>query len=110
MSASERSDISVHMAKRDEKKKEAAGATASASEEATKRGAKDVVKEIEHAAQDIAEKVTHGAEKIVQRVDTALHYGRDKAKETADVDGDGVVDAKDVAAAGEKCATKCSIQ
>ena len=73
------------MAKRDEKKKEEGGATASASEETTKRGAKDVVKEIEHAAQDIAEKVTHGAENLVSRVDTALHYGRDKAKETADV-------------------------
>ena len=88
------------MAKRDEKKKEEGGATASASEETTKRGAKDVVKEIEHAAQDIAEKVTHGAENLVSRVDTALHYGRDKAKETADVNGDGVVDSKDVTAGG----------
>lgn len=109
MRTSERNDTSVHMAKRDEKKKEEGGATASASEETTKRGAKDVVKEIEHAAQDIAEKVTHGAENLVSRVDTALHYGRDKAKETADVNGDGVVDSKDVTAAGEKCATKCSM-
>ena len=97
------------MAKRDETKDEAA-ATASASEARPRRRAKDMVKEIEHAAHEVAEKVTHGAGNFAQRVDTALHYGRDEAKEAASVDGDGGVYSKDVAKQGGACATKCAIQ
>ena len=70
----------------------------------------DVVHKVEHAVEDAGSKVKHAGEALVGRVDSAMHHGREKAKDAADVNGDGIVNSEDAKAAGEKCTKKCSIQ